>query len=33
MRQFICHDLTMAIELRGDERTIRLNLEEYTGVN
>ena len=33
LRQFICHDLTMAIELRGDERTIRLNLEEYTGVN
>lgn len=31
--QFICHVLTMAIDLRGDEQTIRLNIEEYTGVN
>ena len=28
--QFICHVLTMAIDLRGDEQTIRLNIEEYT---
>ena len=25
--------LTMAIDLRGDEQVIRLNLEEYTGAN
>ena len=31
--QFICHVLTMAIDLRGDEQTIHLNLEEYTGAN
>ena len=28
--QFICHVLTMAIDLRGDEQTIRLNIEKYT---
>ena len=25
--------LTMAIDLRGDEQTVRLNLEEYTDAN